>query len=62
MTSIPNTKKKYRVRFKQSDLDETRAISAHYLRVSGERERNNNNNNYYIIIIIIRSVSYVNNG
>ena len=46
MTSIPNTKKKYRVRFKQSDLDETRAISAHYLRVSGERERE-------IIIIII---------
>ncbi|XP_019850338.1 PREDICTED: lethal(2) giant larvae protein homolog 2-like [Amphimedon queenslandica] len=35
VTSIPNTKKKYRVRFKQSEQDELQAISAHYLRVSG---------------------------
>ena len=39
MTSIPNTKKKYRVRFKQNEQDELQAISAHYLRVSGNREK-----------------------
>lgn len=35
MSGLPNSKKKYRVKLKQNDNDENHAISAHYLRISG---------------------------
>ena len=36
VTSLPNMKKKYRVKLKQSELDLFHLVSAYYVRVAGE--------------------------
>ena len=35
--SLPNMKKKHRVKLKQNDADLFHLVSAHYVRVAGER-------------------------
>jgi hypothetical protein len=32
---LPNSRKKYRIKFKQNEAEEMHAISAHYMRISG---------------------------
>jgi hypothetical protein len=34
--SLPNSRKKYRIKFKQNEAEEMHAISAHYMRISGQ--------------------------
>ena len=38
VTSLPNMKKKYRVKLKQNESDLYHIVSAHYVRVAGEGE------------------------